>query len=82
MKRKTKMSNGSKRGMSASLPHKNSGGFRIADDGHAIATLCDMLSILSGKPHLGTGAFHNIGYSFAKNIIRHNENHPFGNIQF
>lgn len=68
--------------MAASPFYKNSAGLRIADDGHAIAAFSDMLSVLSGKPHLGTGVFHNIGYSFAKNIIRHNENHPFGNIQF
>lgn len=51
----------------------------IADDGHTVAATGDMLSILIEKPHPCAGLPYNIGYSFAKNIIRHNGNHPFGN---
>lgn len=51
----------------------------IADDGHTAAATGDVLSIFIEKPHPLAGLPHNIGYSFAKNIIRHNGNHPFGN---
>lgn len=53
--------------------NKNSGTHRITDDGYAVGTLCNMLSLITRKPHTATDfiALYNIINSFTKNLIRH-----------
>jgi len=55
--------------MSASPFDKNASALRTTDDGNAIRTAGNVFSVFSVKLDRRTGAFHDIIYSFAKNII-------------